>query len=179
MIAAVAGRQVGAAGDDARFRLVDVPLVRRRIAERLRADGITVVVAAAANGADLLTLDLAAQAGIRRRIVLPMPPELYRTRSVGDRPGSWFEIYDRLIGDAQAVHDLVVVDVQHGEPGEFERGNAAILDEAQRLGREGGDEVEALVIWDGASRGPTDHTNTFIFEAARRGLAVRAVSTLP
>jgi hypothetical protein len=178
VIAASAGRRVGSADDDPRFSPVRVPLVRERIGEHLRAEGVTVVVCAAANGADLLLLNAAAEAGLRRRIVLPHAVADFRTRSVSDRPGPWTELYDRLVAEARASGDLVLLGLPLDDPGAIERCNAAILDEAELLGAESGAAVEALVIWDGVSRGPSDHTNNFVLEAQRRSLTVRSVLTV-
>lgn len=178
MIAGSAGRRVARTDDDPHFSPRSVPVVRERIRERLRADAVTAVVCAAANGADLLLLEAAAETGLRRRIVLPHSVADFRERSVSDRPGPWNELYDRFVADAQASGDLVLLGLALDDDTAIERCNAAIIDEAERLGREGGVPVEALIIWDGVSRGVSDHTNNFLLEAQRRGLPAHSVLTV-
>ena len=99
MIAALAGRRIDALGSPSpRFPATQIGVVESRVRERLGADGVRVLVCAAASGADLLALSAAAERGLRRRLVLPFAVELFRTRSVVDRAGPypWGELYDRF-----------------------------------------------------------------------------------
>jgi hypothetical protein len=174
VIIAVAGRRAGLGTGDP-FNPQHLPQTRACIRECLLTSAVTTVVGAAANGADLLALDAAADAAIRRRIILPTAIDVFRAQSVSDRPGPWSELFDRLIAEAQALGDLVLLGYSADDPTRFERGNTAILDEAVRLGAQSGESIEAVAIWEGAARGPHDHTATFIQEAEQRALAVRSI----
>src|SRR5689334_8703170 len=110
-VVALAGRRVDAANaDEQRFPLENVRLVRRRVAETLASERAAALVCSAACGADLVALEEAERLGLRRRIVLPFPPDPFRRRSVVDRPGEWGEVFDHLIAKAHAAGDLVVLD---------------------------------------------------------------------
>src|SRR5689334_16384562 len=106
-IIALAGRRIDTPDTDPpRFPLGGVPLVRRRLAELFRVERATALVCSAACGADLVALEEAERLGIRRRIVLPFPPERFRETSVVDRPGDWGSAFDRLVAAARAAGDL-------------------------------------------------------------------------
>src|SRR5689334_9119389 len=115
-VIALAGRRIDAPGaEPPRFPLGNVPLVRRRLAALLSAEHAAVLVCSAACGADLIALQEAERLGLRRRIVLPFPPERFRKTSVTDRPGDWGPVFDRLVAAAEAAGDLVIL---HGTGGD-------------------------------------------------------------
>ena len=89
-VIALAGRRIDAADTNPpRFPLEAVPTVRRRLADLLAKERAVALVCSAACGADLMALEEAERLGLRRRIVLPFPPERFRKTSVIDRPGDW------------------------------------------------------------------------------------------
>ena len=132
---------------------------------------------AAACGADLLALAAAAELGLRRRIVLPFAIQIFRARSVVDRPGlyPWGELYDRFVAEAQAAEDLQVMDFDLEDPAVYEKTNEAILDVALSLGAAEKKEIEAVVVWDTRLRTVHDYTEHFVQQAQRRILPVRSI----
>jgi hypothetical protein len=175
VIAALAGRRIDAPGSTSpRFPSAQIGTVESRLRERFGADGVRVLVCAAASGADLLALSVAAELGLRRRVVLPFAVELFRTSSVVDRAGPypWGELYDRFVREARSAHDLIVLDLNADDPAAYETANEAILDSALSLAAEDEDESEALVVWDGPHSG-ADYTAHFAREAERRRMTVK------
>src|SRR3984957_6214255 len=109
-VIALAGRRIDAPDTDPpRFPLQNVPIVRRRLAALFSAEHAEALVCSAACGADLVALEEAERLGLRRRIVLPFPPERFRETSVTDRPGDWGPVFDRLVAAAEAAGDLVIL----------------------------------------------------------------------
>lgn len=179
VVAAFAGRRVDPADAPAWFAATEVPLVRERIRAFLRSRNISAIVSSAACGADLLALEVAGQLGLRRRVVLPFAPERFRETSVADRGEGWGALYDRLLPAVADAGDLVVLE-DAGEGTEaYARANRAILDEAQHLAaaEEGERYVVAVIVWDGAERGPEDLTVHFAREAKSRGFRTFEILT--
>ena len=177
MIIALAGRRVDATdAKEARFPLKSAGIVRERIHAFLK-ERATALVSAAACGADLIALSEAGRLGIRRRVVLPFERHRFRETSVIDRPGDWGPIYDEVLDAVEAAGDLVVLPaVSDAEA--FAAANRGILDEALSLGRTMHQPAEAVLVWDGKSRGDHDVTEDFGTEARKRGLTVHEVRTV-
>lgn len=197
-VVAFAGRRVdppadsvpagGAAGAE-RFPAANAARVGAEIERILHALGARWLVSAAACGADILALEAAARLGLRRRVVLPATVADFRRSSVVDRPGDWGERYDRIIAAVAAAGELlpgasVAVEREAGRPASpgdaldrYLAANLAILDEAARIASREGRLVQALVAWNGLSRGAGDVTAHFLAEARRRRLLVTEIST--
>jgi len=182
MIIALAGRRVDPLGAETpRFSLDQVGVVRNRLRSLFQSVGATTLVASGACGADLLAMQAAGELGLRRRMVIPFDPPVFREKSVVDRPGEWGPIFDQIASELAAAGDLIVL----GEPGDsdaaYARTNAAMIAEAVRLAREIGREpnlgILVVVVWDGQPRDSTDLTADFASKARALGLAVREVST--
>jgi hypothetical protein len=179
-VAALAGRRTDAEGAaEPRFPERCSADVRGRLVDAFRAAEVRTLVCAAACGADLLALSAAAELGIRRRVVLPYEPELFRRRSVVDRPGDWGELFDRTIADVAARGDLLVLGLSPDAPASFERTNAAIVDEAALLAYETTRKPPIVfAVWDGPIAGRTDYTEDFVHAARRRGFALEPIPIL-
>ncbi len=178
MIIAIAGRRVDAKGADTdRFPLQNVELVRTRVRAVLEDEMATTVVSAAAAGADLIALTEAGEMGLRRRVILPFARARFRESSVADRPGEWGPIYDKVLDEVEAKDDLVILHADNDDEA-YAAANLAILDEAVRLAKESDEQTAAAVIWDGASRGAGDVTQSFMEEAKRRDMEVVEVKTV-
>jgi hypothetical protein len=181
-VVAMAGRRVdGPAAVVPRFppeRSGKVGEELRRVLPQL---GARWLVSAAACGADILALEAATALGIRRRVVLPDRPEIFRQTSVidrtGDLPGGWGDRFDRIIAGVVASRDLVVLPPPGAGEDIFFNANLAILDEAQRIAAAYRWPLLALVVWNGTLRGPDDVTGHFRAEAVRRGLPVHEILT--
>jgi hypothetical protein len=178
MIVALAGRRVDAPGtNEKRFSPENADRVKQQIRDFLKAENADALVCAAACGADILALEAAGELGIRRRVVLPYDKVTFKQSSVIDRPGDWGERYDRILAEVQSRDDLVIDDYDEDEESYF-AANHDILDQAEELAEETGQQVAALVVWNGESRGEEDVTGHFLEEAKQRGLKVAEIKTV-
>lgn len=137
----------------------------RRFLSELRPDG---VVSAAAAGADLLLLDVALELGVPIEVVLPLPVEEFRRRSVDDQAGlgsDWGMRFERVRAHADCLH---VVDLS-GRDDWYLAGNDVILDHAVAAAGDAG--LLGLAI-----RPPDDDqgsvTDDFVRKARNRRLSV-------
>jgi hypothetical protein len=177
MVVALAGRRIDAADAiERRFPAKHVTVVRSRLRELLIDIGARALVTSAACGADLIALEVAGELKLRRRVILPFEASRFRDTSVTDRPGRWGEAFDRVIEEAGAAGDVVIVGSSSAAA--YEAANHAVFDEAGTLGAQLGSSAAAVVVWNGQSRGPDDFTAQFRDQAERRGLRVYEVSTL-
>ena len=128
-----------------------------------------VLVGSAACGADLLVLEAAGRLRIQRRVLLPFDRETFRATSVADRPGTWGPRFDAVIDEVTASGNLVELELDPNDGRAYQEANAAIFREAEALTRRLRQPCQALVIWDGATRGSGDVTEGFLSEVRRRG----------
>lgn len=178
-VVALAGRRVDRPqASEVRFPLENAAAVRFRIAEEFARVKPAVLVCSAACGADLLALEVAGELGVRRRVVLPFAPDVFRRVSVVDRPGSWGLVYDEVIREVGARDDLILLNLREDDRTAYTAGNTSILREGTALGTTLGKNRLAYVVWDGLSRGAGDKTEQFRREAERCGFRVHSVSTL-
>jgi hypothetical protein len=179
MVISLAGRRVDASdAAQKRFPPENAATVKERIREYLQSRGAQAVVCAAACGADILALEAAGESVLRRRIVLPFDKVMFRATSVVDRGGDWGERYDRIIAVVESKNDLVEFAHDKDDGQTYFTGNLEILDQARRLALELGADTEALVVWNGESRGADDVTDHFKREALARGMRVAEVKTV-
>ena len=156
-----------------RFPPSNVSEVSRRIRRLLGKQHPQAVVCSAACGADLLLLQAASGMYIEQVVLLPSEPEAFRKFSVTDRPGNWGELYDQVLKTAR----VEILKLPEGQEGYLEA-NLKLLDRGQQLARENGVPAEALVIWNGISRGPDDVTAHFLHEAKLRKMTVLGIATV-
>ena len=179
MIIALAGRRIDPSDAAApRFPAANVALVKTRLAEFMQSHGVTGLVCAAACGADLLALEVAAERQLRRCVVLPFNRELFRATSVTDRGGDWGERYDRIIAEVAAAGDLIEGTLDPNDSATWFAGNLDILKHAQTLADETRSYLAVLIVWEGYSRGADDVSGHLKAEAEARGLGVAEVLTL-
>lgn len=177
MIIALVGRRIDSPeSNPARFPLQNVPLVQTRLRSLFQGYPGATLVCSAACGADLLALDAAGSAAWRRRVILPFDRRLFRETSVTDRPGDWGDMYDRILDEVERSGDVVTLSAVRRDTS-FEQASDRILEEAFTLAA-CGEKPAAVVVWDGADRGPGDLTRHFEKQARGRGLDVLHVSTL-
>ena len=175
MIAALAGRRIDQKdATPPRFPPTQVDRVSRELRRLFQDRGVTVLVSSAACGADLVALDVADSLKIRFRIVLPFDAAHFKMSSVVDRGGEWGELFERVIGAAEAAGDLVVLGLPPSDNA-YARATQAILDEAGRLAR--GGPVLAVAVWELESRGPGDHTEQFLKAARDRGYSTAPINS--
>jgi hypothetical protein len=181
-VIALAGRRIDAPGTDpTRFPLENVSIVRERLAALFSAEHAKALVCSAACGADLIALEEAKRFGLRRRIVLPLPPKRFRDSSVIDRPGNWGPMFDRLVAEAEAAGDLVVLDSGGDGAAAYAAANQRIIDEAQALARSTSDgtplRLVAVIVWERSARPGTDASGELLGLATQAGFEERSVLT--
>jgi len=178
MIIALAGRRIDPpAALEARFPPHNADRVTRELSQLFDKHGVTGLVSSAAAGADILGLE-AAGPRVHRRVVLPFNTQKFRKSSVADRGEAWGERYDKLLDQVKAAGDLVVLDFSTGDDAAYVATNTVILDEAERLAQSLQEPIEAVIVWNGQSRGSGDVTGAFREEATRRGLRIQEISTV-
>ncbi len=179
MIASLAGRRIDAAGAHIEhFPPAREDLVAERIAAALRARRISILVCAAACGADLLALDAARRNGIAARIILPYAIDDFRRSSVADRGAKWTTAFDRIVGEVRAEDGVRHLGLDAHDPKAYSKTNDAILDEGLALAGNDRAGVVALVVWDGAIDGRADYTAAFADAASARGIEVASIPIL-
>jgi hypothetical protein len=179
MVIALAGRRVDARGAaEARLPEANAAEVRRRIYNFLRAKNASVLVSAAACGADILGLEAADELGVRRRIVLPCARAVFRRTSVADRPGDWAVRYDKIISEVDRLGDLLELNHCTEDDRAYAATNREVLEEAVRIARENHDSASAVLVWDGKAKSSRDYTQLFGVDARHLGLPVEEIPTL-
>lgn len=172
----LAGRRSDAVDAAPRFPIANVPIVRERIREVFHQYEGSALFCAAACGADLVALELAAELGMSSWIVLPFATEQFRATSVTDRPGDWGPIYDRQVRIARDAGRLIVHGYPLGDDATYLKANEDILDAAQRFATKHAQ--RALIAWEGKARQGMDITDAFANSARARGMTVHEVLTL-
>ena len=183
-VVALGGRRIDAEPTStARFPFDQVDRVGMEIADRLRRTRAVALVCSAACGADLIALETAHQMGLPTRIVLPFSATRFRETSVVDRPHPefWGSMFDRATSAARAHGDLIELDAVEADDA-YSMANGVIIREARKLAGVKNPErslrLIALVVWEGASRGPDDNTNKFVQLAQESGFRIEQVLTL-
>ncbi|MFS8980783.1 hypothetical protein PO002_41325 [Cupriavidus necator] len=181
-VVALAGRRIDAAGaPHACFPLANVELVARRIRRALRRSHAVALVCSAACGADLVALDVAAELGLRRRIVLPFDAQRFSETSVRDRPGDWMPAFVRHLDACAREGGLTTLPGTGDDERDYQAANEAILDEAQALARRDHASplpVLAFAVWDRRPRPEGDATAAFLRLAMLRDFGVLTVWSL-
>jgi hypothetical protein len=176
MVIALAGRRIDATNAATpRFPTQNESFVRQRLDQLISELGAKGLVCSAACGVDLIALEAASAAGLRRRIVLPYDPNEFRKTSVTDRGPAWGPRFDAQIANAE----LVDLRRPPGDDTAYAAANNAIFEEAMVMAADLDFAVTAVVVWEGRSRGDGDLTDAFRTEALVRGLPLREVSTQP
>ena len=186
-VVALGGRRIDAEPTSTpRFPFDQVDRVGMEIADQLRRTQAVALVCSAACGADLIALETAQKMGLPTRIILPFSAARFRETSVVDRPRPefWGSMFDRVTSVARAHGDLIELDAAEADDA-YSMTNGVIIREAKKLAgikdRErsrGSLRLIALVVWDGASRGPDDNTNKFVELARESSFRIEQILTL-
>jgi hypothetical protein len=176
-VIALAGRRIDAADAPvARFPLAAVPQVREQIAALFRTVGATALVGSGACGADLLAHEVAEAASLPHWMILPFASDRFRTASVTDRPGDWGPRYDRMLAAVKTAKTLKTLAATGDDTRDFGRVNGQIVAKALEMAGDPSG-VLAVLVWDGASRGPDDLTAAFGDAAQAKGFALQEIIT--
>lgn len=182
----LAGKRIDAADSETpRFPLEHVDAVKAEIRELFRRVKPQALVCSAANGADLLGLDVARELRIPAYVVLPFDREQFREISVVDRRGEWGPLFDELVDKAEREGRLTVMDSTGDNHDAYLDAVITMLEMAAELSVRAADgqpatspgTVTAVVVWNGESRGSRDVTLYFMSEAQKRGFASDTIST--
>jgi hypothetical protein len=178
MIVALAGRRIDSPeAETTSFPLSNLNRVRNDLHDLFARLQPFALVSSAACGADLLALDEAGKLGIRRRVILPFDSEQFLKSSVIDRPGEWRLIYQRIVDELAASRELLVIGTDLDRDAAYSLVNSVILAQARDLANYFDLPMTAVLVWDGKPRGPSDLTETFRFEAARKGFQITEIQT--
>jgi hypothetical protein len=179
MIVALAGRRIDVPGTTPhRFPIENSRAVGRKIHSLFEQQKPAALVCSAANGADLLALESAGRLSIERHIILPFSPEVFRSTSVIDRPGPWGERFDRVLKHLRPEERVISLDYSTRDERAYGATTHAILTQAQLIGSRLDQEVMAVLVWDGSSRGEQDKTLEFRRAAVEMELQVKEILTL-
>jgi len=177
MIIALAGRRIDAPdAKERRFPLQNLRSVSKQVRVILEGCRATNLVCSAACGADLIALSEAGSLGLRRRIILPFERLRFRSTSVTDRPGDWGVLYDEILDQVEAAGELIILQ-NTSEKNGYMAASRRILDEALSMGEKFREPINAMLVWDGASRGDHDLTAAFGVDAQNLGLPLLEVRT--
>ncbi len=159
-IVALAGRLPDAPDADARrFPAANVLRVRTRLKAILDPNETVGLICSAAAGADLLALDVAAEADLRRHVILGAEPAAFEARSVAERAGSWTDLFERLV---VTPSKSMTLEILSSVPPEDDLAvNQAILTRAREAALAAGARPVAVLVWEGRSRGADDATADF------------------
>ena len=182
----LAGKRIDAVDSETpRFPLDHVDAVKAEIRAIFRKLKPQALVCSAANGADLLALDVARELQIPAYVVLPFDREAFRESSVVDRPGAWGPLFDELVDDAERQSRLTVMEpTGDNHDAYLDAVNTMLAMAAELSGRTADGQpatspgaITAVVVWNGESRGSRDVTVYFISEAQKRGFASDTIGT--
>lgn len=159
------------------FPASNVRRVRDGIQALMAQAEARVLVASAAAGADLLAHEVAASLGLRRIVVLPFRVARFRETSVLSRPGSWDELFRRLV---LTPHERlsVIGDEEDEREGAFDEANGRIVRAARSIAEQEALDPVATLVWDGPHVGARDYTERFRRLAEESGFPLREILTL-
>jgi hypothetical protein len=184
-IVAVAGRRIDPEpAEMRRFPFDQVPRVERELHRLFEEVAVSMLVASAACGADLLALKVAGEMNIPARIILPFSAARFKETSVLDRPHPdyWGNLFDHAIAGARAKGELIELANDPGSDNAYSAANEAIIKDALALAHSKEHEAKrrpvAVLIWEGKARVGTDATEEFRQRAEAAGFSLRTIVTI-
>jgi hypothetical protein len=178
-VLAVAGRRIDAANaEERRFPLDQVARVSSDLRSLLLSSHAVAVVASAANGADLLTLQAAGDLGIHRVVMLPCAAAGFRVGSVADRPGDWGPVFDLIVDEVRSAGSLIELAQAAGATA-YAQVTDELIARTESMAASQGLTAAAVAVWDGAPWGAGDMTAYFRRLAVQRGFDLHEVRTTP
>jgi hypothetical protein len=181
MILALAGRRIDATQDEViSFPTKNIAAVRDKLRGLFVSFKPSVLISSGSCGADLLALEVAGEQGIARSMVIPFAPELFKLKSVEDRPGDWTGLFDRIYEEVSKEEKVLVMNYPADDCNAFRKTNIDILNRAKALSENSGDEkeVRAVIVWESGYKGEQDITAHFRNAAEQRGFKIEEIDTL-
>lgn len=176
-VVALAGRRTDASdAKTPRFPLSNVLTVREKLKQVFVEHRFTHLVCAAACGADLIALEVAADLGMQSHIILPFSPTEFREISVTDRPGDWGELYDLLVKKAEDTGCLYLLGYLPTDEKAFSKTTQFLIDHAKKLAHD--TSAFGAIVWEGRSRGKDDATQEFATLSQEAGLHKLEILTI-
>jgi len=181
MILALAGRRIDATQEEGiSFPMKNIAAVRAKLKELFISLKPSLLVSSGSCGADLLALEVAGELGIARSMVIPFVPELFKSRSVEDRPGDWAGLFDRMYEQVSKEEKVLVMNYPADDCNAYRKTNIDILNRARILSENSADEkdIRAVIVWESGDKGEQDITAHFRNAAKQRGYKIEEINTL-
>lgn len=148
-----------------------VPEVKERIRQAVVTARAGFGYSAAANGADILFLEVMQELGRETYIHLPFPEDEFIRRSVEHAASpAWLDRYRAVTQNATEIHCA-----SHGGSLAFEYGNRLLFGAACQHATFLGSDVRLLAVWDGRPGDDMGGTADFIEMAHEMGRAVEVI----
>ena len=181
MILALAGRRIDATQEEViSFPLKNIAAVKDKLRALFISLKPSILVSSGSCGADLLALEVAGELGIARSMVIPFAPEIFKSKSVEDRPGNWTSLFDKIYQQVSREQKVLVMNYPVDDSNAYRKTNIEILNRAQVLSENSGDKknIRAVIVWESGNKGEQDITAHFRQEAEHRGIKVEEINTL-
>ncbi len=149
--------------------------VRQAMRDSLQAARPLAAYGSAACGADILGMEIVHELGGEIHVVLPFPPNEFRTASVDVAPGDWGARFDRLL----EVASTVTIASDHrasGSVATFEYVNLLMTGLGQLRAELLDTTLLGLAVWDPEAGGAPGGSASVVEAWERRGIAVDKVS---
>ncbi len=181
MIVALAGRRIDKPGEKAiHFPLKNINAVKERLRKLFTTLEPKALVCSGACGADLLALEVAGELRIARSMVIPFKPDLFKSKSVEDRPGNWGALFDSMYEQVNKEEKVQVMNYPGDDNDTYRKTNIDILNRAEVLAEKMDAEknISVIIVWDGKPKDKNDMTAHFKKEAGLRRFKIEEINTL-
>lgn len=180
MVIALAGRRIDADNaETVRFPPDTIDKVKEDLKTLFISLRPKAIVCGGACGADLLALEVAGELGIIRSMIIPFEPEVFKSKSVTDRPGNWGKLFDKLYSDIEMEEKVQVLNYEDKDD-VYEKVNKEIINKARNLSKKSDKAIEliAVIVWEGEARDKTDITAHFKELAEEKSFIIYEINTL-
>jgi len=149
--------------------------------ERERTPGALLGVSSAANGGDILFLEVCAELAIATRVFLPLPVDRFRSESVAPAGSDWVQRFDTLMASFASIPFLSPSDElppwlsTRPNYNSWQRANLWLLQEAVAVGAM---HLTLLALWDGTMGDGPGGTEHMIRLAKASGAATTVLNTV-
>ena len=155
--------------------------IRAALEEEIRrTDGGIVGLAGGASGGDILFHEVCAELNVSSKLLLPLPPDLFRNESVSPAGSDWERRFDQLVRRFSSVPCLAKSDelpswlLTRAGYNSWERANLWLINEAIALGTS---RFTLLALWDGMPGDGPGGTEHLIRIAKESGASVIVLPT--
>jgi hypothetical protein len=156
-------------------------IIRDRLQQEIsRTEGLVVGVASAASGGDILFHEIARELGVERRLLLPLPPDLFRNESVSPAGPEWEKRFDALMRELPSPASLARSDAlpdwlgARADYNPWQRANLWMIYEAAALNAQ---HLTLLALWDGTTGDGPGGTEHMIRLAKQQGASTVIIRT--